>query len=102
MKIFTIVAVIANIAAAISCFLSSNPFLIPFGIINLFLSLYVATNCFENKKRLGVILHNSIRWPIIIINAPFGLVALAFREFIDFTNGISYKFGEFLIRKLKI
>lgn len=99
MKIFTIVT---NIIAAILCFLSLNPFLIPFGIITIFLSIYVATDCFKDKERLGIILHSFIRWPVIIINVPFIIIILIFEKFVDFTKGISYKYGKFLLKKLKI
>lgn len=102
MKIFTNITIGINILTAILCFLSSNPLLIIVGIIYVYFSIFVATDCLRNKKRLGVILHNFVRWPIMMINAPFGLIALAFKEFIDFTNGLSYKYGEFLIKKLKI
>lgn len=46
------------------------------------------------------ILHNIVRYPILIVSVPIQLVALALKDFADGLNAISLWWGNFLIKKL--
>lgn len=98
------VITVLNIISALNLFiftpLTALSFLV--AILNIFTALLVAITILRGNVKAATFIHNLVRWPVILINAPFHIVILTFKEFIDFTNWISYSFGKYILKLFKL
>lgn len=54
------------------------------------------------KKRTAIILHNSVRYPILLITIPLQCVALLLKYLADLLKEVSNSWAKYLLKKYKL